>query len=155
MTFPEMTKAGEPELTEGNVALACDRWAEAAGWTVERFEQGRRSMICEGLPDRRYVHLARGLRVWVELKKPESTRFGKKGQRIQGEMGKLTKAQHVWLLSELAADSLATVIDDRAQLEKLFAILAGPRVGRMPDALDYCRELVRLCVLRGYRREAA
>ena len=57
-------------MVEADVGRQCDELADAIGWTVERYEQGRATHICEGLPDRRYVYRPRGLRVWVELKKP-------------------------------------------------------------------------------------
>lgn len=126
--------------TEADIGLACDRLAIAAGFAVERYEQRRRTMITEGIPDRRYPHVARGLRLWVELKAPG---------------GKLTREQHAWLLSELEAGAIATVIDDDAQLRELLRILAGPRVGRDAQALTYCRQLLFLTAARGYRGEKA
>jgi len=109
------------------------------GFAVESYEQRRPSRVFEGIPDRRYAHRPRRVRVWVELKAP-----GKQ----------MTSAQHAWLLLEIEAGAFATVIDDPHQLERLFNLLSGPRVGRDERALAYCRELVDLCALRGYRGEA-
>ncbi len=121
-------------MTEADVAKQCDELAEVCGWTVERYEQRRASRICAGLPDRRYVHAARRFRVWVELKAPK---------------GKLTRDQRIWLLSELDAGGVATVVDDVKQLAQIFARLTQPRVGN--TTTQYCRDLVQLVAQRGYR----
>jgi hypothetical protein len=123
---------------EQDVALACDSLATQLGWAVDRLEQRRASKIVRGIPDRRYHRP--GQRIWVELKAPG---------------GKLTATQHAWLLSELDAGAMATVIDDEAQLQHLFTLLARRSSSLESSARDYCRELVRLCWLRGPRREAA
>lgn len=127
-------------MTEKDVAKLCDELAEKNGWHVQRCEQRRATKIHRGLPDRRYVHRTKLLRIWCELKAPGA---------------KLTEDQHRWLIDELHCDSLAVVVDDVQQLVKLFNILNGPRIGRMEEAREYCRELVRLTVQRGYRRDAA
>jgi hypothetical protein len=124
--------------TENDVALASDRLAGQLGWIVEKLEQRRASKIVRGIPDRRYHR--RGQRIWVELKKPG---------------GKLTADQHAWLLSELDAGAMATVIDDEAQLRHLFTLLSRRSSSLESAARDYCRELVRICWLRGPRWEAA
>lgn len=142
-------------VIEKDVATDCDELAQSIGCRVERYEQQRPAMITIGLPDRRYVHSARGVRVWVELKRPPEIRHGKKGQRIKGAIGQLTEAQHTWLLCELNAEGLATCIDDVEQLQKLFNILAGGRVGRMQEAQLYCRSLLEQMRLRGFRRAKA
>jgi hypothetical protein len=131
-------KYSPPRLDENAVGALCDSLMTQLGWTVERYEQRRASRICEGLPDRRYVHRARQLRIWVELKAP-----GKK----------MTREQRAWLLSELDAGGLATVIDDVSQLQHLLGIFTGGRVGQHEQAARYCAELVHLCSLRGYRGE--
>jgi len=128
------------DLSEGDVARACDKLAEDLSWTVERYEQRRRTKITEGLPDRRYVQRARALRIWVELKAP-------------GE--KLSMEQHAWLLSELVAGALATVIDDDAQLQALFRILGRSGSIAQAEAHRRCSELVALTAARGYRRDKA
>lgn len=127
-------------MTENDVAKQCDDLAEAAGYHVERYEQRRASRITRGLPDRRYVHRTRLLRIWVELKAPGA---------------KLSEAQHRWLVDENHCDGLAVVIDDRSQLLKLFNALTGPRVGRIESARAYCLDLLRLAALRGWRAEKA
>lgn len=124
--------------TENNVAAACDALARDLRWNVDRIDQRRRTKIVEGIPDRRYHRP--GQRVWVELKAPG---------------GKLTQAQYDWLLSELDAGALAAAVDDVAQLQRLFTLLARRSSSMEAAARDYCRDLVRLCWLRGPRREAA
>lgn len=122
------------ETTEADVARECDALAEALGWTVERYEQRRATRICEGLPDRRYVHVGRRLRVWVELKRPR---------------GKLTAAQHAWLLAEWHAGGLATCCDTVDTFRAILSLL-GRDAGR-GEALRKCRELIDLAALRGIR----
>jgi hypothetical protein len=125
-----------PRVTESDVAAACDSRAIAAGWIVERYEQRRATMITEGLPDRRYVHRGRGLRVWVEVKRPG---------------GKLTTAQHRWLLDELEAGALATAIDHPDQLTRLLQILARRSASLETAARDQCRAWVDVIWQRGPR----
>jgi hypothetical protein len=122
--------------TETVVAAQVDELAEAMGWEVQRYEQRRASMIHEGLPDRRYVHRAKGLRVWVELKRPG---------------GKLTTEQHRWLLDELEAGALATVIEDVEQFAALCRTLGRGSSIMHSTAHDLCRAWVGLCWLRGPR----
>ena len=126
--------------TETVVAAQVDELAEAMGWEVQRYEQRRASMIHEGLPDRRYVHRAKGLRVWVELKRPG---------------GKLTTAQHAWLTAELEAGALATVIEDVAQFAALAKTLGRGASTMHAAALDLCRGWVGLCWIRGPREGSA
>lgn len=121
-------------VTEAMVGAACDQLAATLGWAVDRYEQGRATRITEGLPDRRYWHLPRRCRVWVELKRPK---------------GKLTEKQHQWLLSELEAGGLATVIEDVQQLSKLFSILSRPM--GFNDAKSLCHDWLHLCAQRGWR----
>ena len=123
-------------MTEKEVGVACDRLAESLGWTVERYEQSRATRIAEGLPDRRYVHLARGMRVWVELKRPG---------------GKLTAAQRVWLGVELQAGGLATTVESADQLAKLFAVLARRSAVLEAEARRLCEQWVDLTWQRGPR----
>ena len=123
--------------TESDVANACDTMAVALGWTVERYEQRRASRICEGLPDRRYVHRGRGLRVWVELKKPG---------------GKLTLDQHRWLIAEQQCNAHAICADSVLVLQHLFQLLS--RDAGRGAALHYCVETTNLIASRGYRRAA-
>lgn len=120
--------------TETDVARLCDELAATLGYRVERYEQRRASRICEGLPDRRYVRGNR--RVWVELKRPG---------------GKLTEAQHHWLVSELAAGGVATVIDDVPQLATVFRALARSDYMAQQNAVVYCRDLLDLVARRGWR----
>ncbi|WP_291165293.1 hypothetical protein [Gemmatimonas sp. UBA7669] len=122
--------------SEAEVAFACDDFMARAGWIVERYEQRRASHITEGLPDRRYVHMARGFRVWVELKKPG---------------GQMTRQQHAWLGVELMAGALALPVDDVAQLLHLVNLL--PKLYGHADALSYCRSVTALFAERGYRGE--
>lgn len=124
-------------LTEAQVASACDGLAEAMGWTVERYEQRRASRICEGLPDRRYVHRGRSLRVWVELKAPG---------------GKMTLAQHVWLIAEIDTGAHAICVDSVHVLEHLFRLLS--RDAGRGAALHYCAQTTKLMASKGYRRAA-
>lgn len=120
--------------TEADVGAACDALAAACGWDVQRYEQRRATRITEGLPDRRLVRP--GQRVWVELKAPG---------------GKLTTAQHAWLLSELEAGALATVIESPDQLARLLALLARRSAPLEASARDLCRSWVDLCWRRGPR----
>jgi hypothetical protein len=126
--------------TETVVAAQVDELAAAMGWEVQRYEQRRASTIHEGLPDRRYVHRAKGLRVWVELKRPG---------------GKLTVNQHRWLLDELEAGALATVIEDVAQFAALTKCLGRGASTMHAAAHDLCRGWVGLCWLRGPREGSA
>jgi hypothetical protein len=128
-----------PRLTESAVATQLDQLAAQLGWVVERYEQRRATMITEGLPDRRYVHRGRGLRVWVEVKRPG---------------GKLTIAQHRWLLDELEAGALATVIEDVHQWAALLRLLQRGSSLLHGAALDLCRSWVDLCWQRGPREGA-
>ncbi len=118
--------------TESDIAAACDALARSLGWAVESYSDARQVRTAPGLPDRRYVRAAR--RVWVECKAPG---------------GKLTPEQHRFLVSELDAGAHATVIDDDAQLLRLFRDLAT--MGGRGAALDYCRALVDQTAARGYR----
>lgn len=132
---PQRANTREPVLTEADVAHDCDRLAVAMGWRVERYEQPRATRIHEGLPDRRYV-AGNGFRVWVELKRP-------------GKLGKLTGAQHAWLVAELDAGGLAMACDDVAQLRELYRRW-GALYGRTA-ASDYARQVTALVAQRGYR----
>lgn len=125
-----------PRPTETVVTAQLDELAHALGYTVERYEQRRATMITEGLPDRRYVHRGKQLRVWVEAKRPG---------------GKLTHAQHAWLLAEIDAGALATVIDDVHQFFHLARLLSRGSSIMHAEALAYCRQLVDLCWQRGPR----
>jgi hypothetical protein len=126
-----------PPISEDDVGDAVDELADLMGFRVERYEQRRASMICEGLPDRRYVHRAKALVVWVELKKPG---------------GKLTAEQRDWLLDELNAGGLATVIDDVAQFAHLCRMLTrGNSSILLAAARDQCRAWVDLIWQRGER----
>jgi hypothetical protein len=129
-----------PRLTESAVAAQVDELATKLGWEVERYEQRRATRITEGLPDRRYVHRGRGLRVWVELKKPG---------------GKLTTAQYRWLLDELESGALATVIEDVEQWASLCRTLQRGSSLLHATALDQCRGWVDLCWRRGPRDVSA
>ncbi len=136
MTAPILVPhAGLRPTTEAEVARACDDLAERMSWKIERYEQGRETQICEGIPDRRYHNGVGGFRVWVELKSPT---------------GKLTLEQHNWLIAEQAAGALALAVDDRQQLVHLWN-LTKQLYGRNA-ALDYCREVTALIAKRGYRR---
>lgn len=121
-------------MTETEVSQLCDSLAAQLGWTVERYEQRRATRITEGLPDRRYVHRARGLRIWVELKAPD---------------GKLTAAQHQWLVAEQQAGALALVVDSVHVLRHLLSLLR--RDGGRGAALQYCEQTTALIAQRGYR----
>jgi hypothetical protein len=123
-------------FTEKDIAAACDGLAEALGWRVERYEQPRATMIEEGLPDRRYVHDGRRLRVWVELKRPG---------------GKLTAAQYRWLSTEWHAGGFATCCDTQETFRVILSLL-GRDAGR-GEALRKCRELIDLAAARGFRAE--
>jgi hypothetical protein len=125
-------------LTEAQVAAVCDDLLRTGGWDIECFEQRRPSHVALGLPDRRVVHRTRMLRLWIEYKRPG---------------GQLTREQHAWLTAELDAGGHATVIDDVQQLRTLLGYLAGPRVGRDEQVLRYCRQLIALTAMRGYRGE--
>jgi hypothetical protein len=123
--------------TESVIGAQVDELAHVMGWDVERYEQRRATMITEGLPDRRYVHRGKAARLWVELKRPG---------------GKLTEHQHAWLLAELDAGALATVIDDVQQFAHLARLLSRGGSSLMhAEALAYCRQLVDLCWRRGPR----
>lgn len=124
----------QPRMTEKQVVALCDQLATQLGWRVENYSQSRASMIEEGLPDRRYVHDGRRLRVWVELKRPG---------------GKLTAAQHRWLLAEWHTGSLATVCEGLDTFRALLSLLA--RDAGRGEALRKCRELIDLTALRGFR----
>jgi hypothetical protein len=128
-----MTPRLSSPLTEADIAHDCDRLAAALGWRVERYEQRRATRIHEGLPDRRYV-AGNGFRVWVELKRPG---------------GKLTAAQHAWVLAELDAGGLAMAVDNVAQLRELYTRW-GKLYGRTA-ASDYARQVTDLVARRGYR----
>lgn len=125
-------------FTEKDIAAACDGLAESLGWRVERYEQQRATRIAEGIPDRRYVHDGRRLRVWVELKKPG---------------GKLTVAQYRWLLAEWHSGAHATACDTLGSLGAILSLL-GRDAGR-GEALRKCREFIDLVALRGFRDEPA
>lgn len=127
--------AGLLPATEAEVTRACDDFALRCGWTVERYEQRRATMICEGLPDRRYHHLPSGWRVWAELKKPG---------------GKLTLAQHTWIIAELAAGGLALPVDDVTVLRTLHE--RWKKLYGREDAIKYCTEVTALVAKRGYRK---
>lgn len=130
----------ESDRKEADVKRVCDDLAVRINWHAESYEQDRASHICRGLPDRRYVQRNRMQRVWIEFKRPG---------------GQLTESQHRWMLDELYAGGFATVIDDQAQLVKLFNLFAMPRVGRDEMVRNYCLELLRLTAQRGWRKEAA
>ena len=117
---------------EKEIGKQCDRLAETLGWTVERYEQGRATRIKEGLPDRRY--LKNGARVWVELKRPK---------------GKLTVAQYGWLISELDAGALATVVDNPDDL--LLVLQACGRRSQETAAHALCHRLLDAVWKRGPR----
>jgi hypothetical protein len=122
---------------ENAVGDACDALAVQLGYRVENYSDTRRVRTCPGLPDRRYVK--RGVRLWVELKAPG---------------GKMTDDQLRFLLSELDANGMATVIDDDVTLRKLFQ-----QLGRSSSIVEaqvrvQCRELVELCAKRGLRKAA-
>lgn len=119
--------------TENAVASLVDGLALAMGWTVERYEQRRRTNVCEGLPDRRYVG-PNGLRVWVELKRPG---------------GKLTQAQYRWLDAELRAGGFALPVDDPEVLKAF--VTRWRKVFGARDAADYCRQVLELTARRGFR----
>jgi hypothetical protein len=123
-------------MTEQDVGRACDQLAEALGWQVQRYEQGRATRITEGLPDRRYVHWGRGQRVWVELKSPT---------------GKLTTHQYRWLTDELAAGGLATVVHSAASLQHLFTLLARRSSIVEAEVRRLCADWVELTWQRGPR----
>lgn len=128
--------AGLRPRTEAEVARACDDLARTLGLEVERYEQRRASRITEGLPDRRYHNGPGGFRVWVELKSPT---------------GKLSLAQHTWLIAEQAAGGFALAIDDPQQLAFVWH-RARELYGRAA-ALEYCVQTTALIAKRGYRRE--
>lgn len=123
-------------ITEKDVGQQCDELAESLGWLVERYEQPRATMVAGGLPDRRYVHRGRRLRLWVELKKPG---------------GKLTSSQYLWLLAEWHTGAHATVCDTLGSLGVILSLL-GRDAGR-GEALRKCREFIDLTALRGFRDE--
>ena len=126
--------------TESVVAAQVDELATMLGWEVQRYEQRRATMIAEGLPDRRYVHRAKGLRVWVELKRPG---------------GKLTTEQQRGLRDEREAGGRATVIEDVAQWAALCRTLGRGWSIMHSTAHDLCRSWVGLCWLRGPREGSA
>lgn len=123
-------------ILEADVERACDDLARQLGWAVENYSQRRASKVHEGIPDRRYVHRGRGLRVWVELKAPQ---------------GKLTTAQYEWLTVELEAGGLATVIHSASSLAHLFSMLARRSSIVESEARRVCREWVDLTWQRGPR----
>lgn len=127
--------AGLAPSTEAHVALECDDFALRQGWTVERYEQSRNTMICKGLPDRRYVHLPSGWRVWVELKRPG---------------GKMTLDQHTWIIHELAAGGLALPVEDVSVLRALHE--KWKKLYGREDAIKYATEVTALTAKRGYRK---
>lgn len=55
---------------EKDVERACDSLMAQLGWTTVRFSQPRRTMQTLGIPDRRYYHVARGVALWFECKRP-------------------------------------------------------------------------------------
>jgi hypothetical protein len=126
-----------PKLLERDVLAQSDRLMEQTGWIVERYEQSRASRICEGLPDRRYVLTQSPgvcVRLWVEGKKPG---------------GKLTRAQHAWLVRENEAGGLATVIDS---VDVLARLLDYCRPGMPAGVLRAeCAQLIALTAQRGFR----
>lgn len=124
-------------LTEADIGRQCDAAAAQCGWRVESYEQPRATLIQAGLPDRRYVKA--GARVWVELKRPG---------------GKLTHAQRGWLLSELEAGGLATVVENPEQLLALLQLLARNSSLMASQARDLCRQWVDMVWQRGARDKA-
>jgi hypothetical protein len=127
-------------LGEGQVGQQCDRIATLMGWEVERYEQRRASRIHEGLPDRRYVHRAKGLTLWVELKGMERS-------------SKLSVGQHQWLADELNAGQLATCIDSPPAFQRLLNGMTGTYA--RAEGLRICRELLQIVALKGFRTEKA
>lgn len=128
------------DAVEADVGRACDELMAGAGWRVERYEQRRSTQVEEGLPDRRYVQAGRGLRLWVELKRP-------------GGKGQLTRDQHRWLLAELDAGGWAVAVDDVAQLVVVLNLMTGGRPGRDELVRGKCAHLVALMAGKGYRGE--
>ena len=122
-------------VSEKEVGLKCDELATKLGWVVERYEQSRASRITEGLPDRRYVHRISRRRVWVELKAPD---------------GKLTEAQHQWLVTELVNEGAAAVVASPAGLALVLAEVGRPQFLAMSCVL--LREIVEDFAARGYRK---
>jgi hypothetical protein len=127
-------------LGEGQVGAKCDEIATQMGWTVQRYEQFRPSRIEPGLPDRRYVHRAKGLTMWVELK-----------GMARGD--KLSVEQYQWLNDELNAGHLATCIDSPPAFQRLLNGMVGPYA--RAEGLRICRELLEIVVLKGFRTEKA
>jgi hypothetical protein len=135
--MPRRAKANPLGLSEADIGRQCDAAAMACGWQVESYEQPRATLIHAGLPDRRYVKA--GARVWVELKRPG---------------GKLTHAQHRWLLSELDAGGLATTVENAEQLVALLQLLARNSSLMASEARDRCRQWVDMVWARGARDKA-
>lgn len=127
--------AGLLPRTEAEVERACDDYAAKAGWTVENYSQKRASKVHPGIPDRRYVHLPSGWRVWAELKKPG---------------GKMTLDQHTWIMAEQRAGGLALPVDDVQVLIALHQRWKGLYGAKA--ALEYAIEVTALTAKRGYRK---
>lgn len=121
-------------VPESTVAARCDSLASKTGWDTERYEQRRGSKITLGIPDRRYVHRIAGLRIWVELK-------------AHTKHGRMTREQHRWILSELAAGGHATCIDSAVTLGEIMQTLKYDA----DKAHAMCREMVDRIAERGYR----
>jgi hypothetical protein len=123
-----------PRVSEKEVAAYCDDLARQLGFGVQRYEQGRATMITEGLPDRRYVHADRSERLWSEIKAPD---------------GKLTAAQYNWLLDEIHAGGHACVVLSATQLAQIFDLIRVRDPALVKTSLLRCLEAF---AERGFRR---
>lgn len=64
----QLRRDAEIDEDEDEVLEEADRLMRALGFVVIRLSQKRRSKITEGVPDRRYYHPRRRLKLWLEGK---------------------------------------------------------------------------------------
>lgn len=82
------------------------------GFVVSDLSQPRRTMQTIGLPDLYAQHVAWRLRVWIEVKRPQS--------------GRLSAAQAAWHATEQAAGGHVLVVYGTADLLEGLAALGAP-----------------------------
>jgi hypothetical protein len=131
MTSTTMAKRRAPVRSEKAEEQLCDDLvARIAGRdAVVRFSQARATMQTLGIPDRRYrVH---GVAFWFEVK---------------AEDGKLTTAQHAFLLAEIECGNVASC----GTLDELIRLVEAARKGHAA-AMGCAMAQLAHWVGRGYR----
>jgi len=126
-------------LSEKDVEHQCDSLVHQCGGDVVRFSQVRASKQTPGISDRRYrVH---GVAWWFEVK-----RLG----------GRLSVAQHEFLLRELACGSVATCggVQELAEMIESAKDQNARDLCMTPTPLERARRQVATWWAKGHRRTA-